>query len=131
MLVRQVMSPQVRTVHVDTPVGEAFRFMQETGVRHLPVVDGSERLVGLLDDRSVHDVLLEEAGAADLRVRTIMTVGATTVEPDTPLVTAARLLRETSVDALPVVDGDRLVGLVSVEEMVGVFADLLLASQPA
>lgn len=125
MHVHQVMTPCAHPLHVDTPVGEAFRFMQESGARHLPVVDGGGRLVGLLDDRSVHDVLLEELGGPDVRVRIVTTMGVATVAPDTPLAVAARLLRDSRVDALPVLDGERLVGLVSVEEMVGVFADLL------
>ncbi|MFG0317781.1 MAG: HPP family protein [Planctomycetota bacterium JB042] len=125
MLVRQLMSPSVRSLPVDGPVGEAFRLLRESGVRALPVVDEAGEVVGLLDERNVHELLGDRRLVVDLRVGEIMTAGVESVAPDLPLAHAIRSLREQRVGALPVVDGGRLVGLLSSEQMVGAFADLL------
>jgi CBS domain-containing protein/nucleotide-binding universal stress UspA family protein len=99
----------------------ASKCMIDAGVRHLPVVDGS-RLVGMLSDRDVQPHI---GYLVQTRVNAAMTPNPTTVSPDVAIADAARQMLGRSVRALPVVDGERLVGIVTSTD---ILEDYILAA---
>jgi acetoin utilization protein AcuB len=123
MQVRDWMSSDPVTVSVDDTVSEARRLLDTEGVRHLPVVDDT-RLVGILSDR---DVAIREAALrqAVLRndiatlldderpVEAVMSSDVHTVGADVPIAEAARTLVSRRINALPVVEDGRLVGILT------------------
>lgn len=139
MLVRDWMTTDPMTVTPSSQVGEARRLMHEYGIRHLPVVDDGDRLVGIVSDRDVRvdERALEHALArqttisvADLAesvgnersVEAIMSSTPQVVGPDEPVEAAARLMLSRRISALPVVEQDSsLVGVITT-------TDCLLAS---
>lgn len=100
------------TVPEECPIRLALGQMLRDGVRHLLVVDG-DRLSGILSNRDVRRLALEDPGPSLLAepVRSIMTEDPVTVAPETAVTVAARLLLEHRIGALPVRDGDRIVGI--------------------
>jgi acetoin utilization protein AcuB len=100
------------TVPEECPVRLALAQMQRDGVRHLLVLDGG-RLSGILSNRDVRRLALEDPGPSLLSapVRSIMTEGPITVAPETAVTVAARLLLEHRIGALPVRDGQEIVGI--------------------
>jgi CBS domain-containing protein len=100
------------TVTEDCPVRFALGQMQRDGVRHLLVLDG-DRLAGILSNRDVRRLALDDPGPSLLLgpVRAIMTEDPVTVAPEMAVTLAARLLLEHRIGALPVRDGDRIVGI--------------------
>ncbi|HEY2388911.1 MAG TPA: universal stress protein [Candidatus Binatia bacterium] len=95
--------------------------MLEAEARHLPVVAGG-RLVGILSDR---DLQPHMNVLAHTRVDAVMTPNPATVSPDAALADAAREMLQRRVRALPVVDGERLVGIVTSSD---ILADYALAA---
>ncbi len=98
------------------PLDAAWRVMVDRRIRHLPVVEG-RRLVGILSDR---DVLLRATLDDDARVivpglevALAMTPAPLVCAPMTTISDVALTMIERKIDALPVVEGDRLVGLVT------------------
>jgi len=121
--VSRLMTPApLASIQKSERLDAARMYMQYEQCRHLPVLDG-ERLVGILSDRDVLAALrsrLEELSLAErLHDACGIVVGAImTPEPDTttalaPAADAARRLVDRNVGALPVVDGNRLVGIVT------------------
>lgn len=111
--VRRWMKQPVATIGPCTAVRDAIALMRERGIRHLPVLDGAQRLIGIvttLDLRQVmFDVALgsvEEHAAClgDLAACEVMTWGVATVPPATDLREAIGVMRERRLGALPVVD---------------------------
>jgi acetoin utilization protein AcuB len=135
--VRDWMRTPVLTVPVDTLVREAARLMRHAGVRHLPVVDVDGALTGIVTDRDLRQVVLDpsvqerlgEAGdaLAGLTVRDVMTWGVFTVRPETDLREAARVMHGHRIGALPVVEGRRVVGIVTERDLVRALQELLHA----
>lgn len=125
MKVRDLMTPAPLYATPGTSVAEARRLMQLYRIRHLTVVDGQTgELVGILSDRdvSVLDERLAQplsAVHADLllgRHRTVDTVMSTevhTITPGAPVREAARLMADHRIGALPVLEGTRVVGIVT------------------
>ena len=128
MRVAEVMTGPLVTIQHDTTVAAAWAIMRERGVRHLPVLDGHRRLLGMLTDHDLRRVVLERcqeegpeqlgARLAGLRVDEIMTWAVVTVTPDRDLRDAARMMRDYVVGALPVVDADRVVGMVTATDVI-------------
>jgi CBS domain-containing protein len=95
----------------EASIGTALARMQSADVRHLLVMDG-DRLCGVVSVRDLRR--LAGSALASLLVEPvsrIMTDDPVTVAPDTPVRTAARVLLERKIGALPVRDGDQIVGI--------------------
>jgi acetoin utilization protein AcuB len=140
MLVQDVMQTKLFTVTPETTLPEALRLTGQRGVRHLPVLDG-DRLVGILSDRDlkramaspatsleVHELtyLLDRLCVAEIMTRAVITIG-----PTSPIEDAARLMVLEKIGALPVTDGDRLVGLVTETDVLRLFVRALGAGEPS
>jgi CBS domain-containing protein len=133
--VRRWMRQPVVTVGVAASVRDAAALMRERGIRHLPVLDARERLVGIVTDRDLRQVILDVAigrvgedteRLGDLGVREVMTWGVVTVTPATDLREAARVMREQRLGALPVVDeAAHVVGILTEHDLLDALQALL------
>lgn len=129
------MSGALVTIQHDVTAAAAWAVMQERQVRHLPVLDGHRRLIGMLTDHDFRRVVLERcdeegpeqlrARFAELRVDEIMTWATVTVTPDRDLRDAARMMRNYEVGGLPVVDADRVVGMLTATDIIRAALGLL------
>jgi CBS domain-containing protein len=115
----QVMSRGVLTLSPDSGVENAWRAIMKRDVGQAPVVDGDQRVVGLVSRAHLLRVLNDEGGkVSDVLARTVADVMGTpvvAVEPVTDVRRIARVMLEYGLPALPVVDGpsNSLVGIVS------------------
>lgn len=111
--VEQAMTTNVRTVTPDASVVDAARIMRDEDTGSVPVVDDG-RVAGIVTDRDI--VLRGVADGRDvtaLDVREVCSSDPVTVEPGRDLDEALRLMAQHQVRRLPVVDGDRLVGVLA------------------
>ena len=110
--VRNWMTRAPTTVPESCPVRVALGQMQRGEIRHLLVLDG-DRLSGIVSNRDVRRLALEDPGPSLLSgpVRSIMTEDPVTVAPETEVTAASRLLLERRIGALPVRDGDEIIGI--------------------
>jgi acetoin utilization protein AcuB len=125
----------VATIHSDALARGAADMMRTRRIRHLPVVDRGGRLVGIVTDRDLRQVVFDpalRARAGDLAraletvtVRDVMTWAVLSVRPDTPLREAARMMREQKVGALPVVQAGKVVGIISETDLLDALARAL------
>ena len=111
------MSKAPMAVPEDTSIRDAVSLMQGADVRHLLVLDGP-MLIGILSNRDLRRLVTRDPGSPLLAgpVRSIMSEGPVSVAPETPLITAARLLLEQRIGALPVREGERIVGIFTVPD---------------
>jgi acetoin utilization protein AcuB len=133
--VRDRMTRSVATIHSDALVRGAIEMMRSRHLRHLPVVDRGGRLVGIVTDRDLRQLMFDPVVQArlgratdtlrGLTVRDVMTWGAVTVTPATSIGDAARLMHERKIGSLPVVDGDRVIGILTERDVLTAFRELL------
>lgn len=123
LLARDLMSHALEVVSPDDHLHDALTKMNRAGYRHLPVV-GNDGLVGILTDRDVRLAvnsplvsedadLTREAVLDEVRVADCMTPDPQCVSSDTPAREVADLLALHKFGAMPVVDGGKLVGMIS------------------
>jgi CBS domain-containing membrane protein len=125
--VRELMTSVVEVLTVGDTLAAARRQIARGRIRHLPVVDGNERLVGLITHRRILESWVshghpndESPGevARDVPVEMIMEKEVLTVDPSTSAAHAARLLETYKLGCLPVVDHGKLVGIVTEADFV-------------
>jgi CBS domain-containing protein len=122
MKVRDIMVKEVATLDVNDELSLANDIMRLGRIRHLPVVDGP-KLAGIISERDLFRSSLAQAlgyGTRDtrdlmkkLRIKDVMVPDVITVSPDAELRDAVRLMVDHKIGCLPVVDQDRLVGLIT------------------
>lgn len=131
--VGHLMSTDLFTVRPDDLVEMVARVMEWKDVRHVPVEDGEGRLVGIVSHRSLLRMLAEghPAGGELVAVRQIMNPDPVSVAPTTPVAEAVELMRSRRIGSLPVVEGGRLVGIVTVYDFLESAARLSLERHDA
>jgi len=135
MLVRELMTRDPIAVTHDTPVPDALRLMREKKVRRLPVLDSHDRLVGIVSDK---DLLYASPSPATtlsmweipallgrLKVEKVMTRNVITVGEQTPLEEAARIMADSKIGGLPVMNGEKLVGIITETDLFKSLLELL------
>jgi CBS domain-containing protein/ribosome-associated translation inhibitor RaiA len=115
MRLSEIMNPRVVTIGPKEAADVAWGRMQRRRIRHLVVMEDAH-LVGILSERD-----LGGRSGADLRrsrvVEELMTARLVSVEPTMTLREAANLMRGRRIGCLPVLDGDRLVGIVTATDV--------------
>lgn len=123
MLVGQIMSQKVISISPDKRVGQALKLMQKHQIRHLPVVK-NDRMVGWITSRDVREVLLASM-LEEIKVGDVMVQAPITVSPETDVEEAARLIHENKIGGIPVMEGDRLVGVITMMDLISAFITML------
>lgn len=124
MSVRQWMTTDVVSTTEKASIQEALALMKRHSIRHLPVVDETQRLVGWVTDADLRGVLIASM-LEDLTVADVMVRQPYLVRPHDSLEKAASLILSQRIGGLPVVDGARLVGVITVVDILSAFISLL------
>lgn len=114
----QAKGSQVYSIRPDARVIEALQLMAQKDIGALPVLDG-ERLVGIMSERDyARKVILLGRSSQDIEVRDIMTTDVVTVDPRRTVEECMSVMTQKRVRHLPIVEGGKLVGLVSIGDLV-------------
>jgi CBS domain-containing protein len=126
--IADVMSTRLVQVDPGATALDAVLRMADAEVGSVAVCDGS-RLVGIFTERDVLRLAGETAALDRVRVGDVMTSPVITVPADTDLVSAARLMGERRIRHLPVVEGDNLLGMIGIRDVLAALAERLWRSR--
>jgi CBS domain-containing membrane protein len=131
--VKDVMSREVRTVQRNDQLGVADKLMKDERIRHLPVIDEAGDVCAVVSQRDLFRGALlralgygsraEETLLRQVVVKEAMSADLFTTTPDAPVAEAARVMIERRIGCLPVLDGGKLVGIVTETDFVRLIAD--------
>ena len=117
MKVEDIMTRDVRTIDRNSTVEQAARMMKELNVGSIPVTENGN-IIGIITDR---DVVLRNVAdgrtAADTRVEEVMSKTVVTATPDMDVHRAADLMAQNQIRRLPVMENNRMVGIVSIGDL--------------
>ena len=119
---RDVMTPDPITVHTETPIAAAIRLLIEHRISGLPVVDPQQRVVGMITEKDMLRVLYEESGTLNT-VSDLMSTRLRMFQADDPLEQVVDCLMANHFRRVPVIDGERLVGLISRADLMETILD--------
>lgn len=136
MLVREKMSPNPITITRQTTIANALQLMRDHKIRRLPVLEG-DRLIGIVTDRdlseaspspatslSVHEInyLLAKTKISDLLPKNRQVI---TIAPDAFLEEAALLMREHKIGGIPVMENNKLIGIITETNIFDAFIEIM------
>jgi CBS domain-containing membrane protein len=135
-----LMTSPVHTLSPTQSLPLAESVMEMHHVRHIPVVDDAGRVVGLVTHRdllaakisTLTPITEDERSSLQLAVPVarIMRTSVWTIAPEAPAVNAARIMREHGFGCLPVVQGERLVGILTEADLLALVTDSLDLTRP-
>jgi acetoin utilization protein AcuB len=123
MLVIERMTAQPVTITTETTVGQALEIIESRHLRHLPVMDERDSLVGIVSEKD-----LLRANCDDPIVG-VMTRDVITVTEYTALEEAARIMADHKISSLPIVRNGKLVGIITETDLFKIFLELLAARE--
>ena len=124
MRVSEIMTKAAVTDQSDDTLAEAARKMWKQQTGSLLVIDGDD-LVGILTERDILKAVATGSRLEETRISEVMSKDVVTVGPQTSLREAAKVMADRWIRHLPVLDGGRLVGILSQRDLAGVLAGAL------
>ena len=127
--VEQYMATDLRTVHEDETIDLVANLMDWNHVHHIPVEDNDHRLVGLISHRPLLRFLASDAArraTGPIPASRVMARELVTVSPNTGTLEAIDLMRDHGISCLPVVQGERLIGIVTEHDFMRIARTLLV-----
>lgn len=124
--VEEIMNTQLFTLKPENKLAQAKELMAQHGFRHIPIVGSGQSLVGIVTHRdllssgSMHTTLKDH-----VPLKNIMTANPFAISPNLSVKHAAQLIKREKFDCLPVVEQNKLVGLVTATDFVGVAITLV------
>lgn len=134
MFVGDRMSHPVIFVSPETKVQEARQLMKDEGIRRMPVIEKG-KLVGIVSDYDLLNASPTKATSlsvweinyllSKITVGEVMTKDVTTITKDTPIEEAARIMADEGVSGLPVMDGDKVEGIITETDLFRILLELM------
>ena len=135
MIVGEVMSKKLVTVKKTDSLKKAQDLMEEKSIRHLPVIDNKE-LLGIITESDIRAAFMGKGpknnsskvralSPAKMKVSDYMTPDPMVVVPETHIEDAALIIYKYKIGALPVIKRNKLIGLISIMDILGIFVDLM------
>jgi acetoin utilization protein AcuB len=135
MLVKERMTLHPLTMGPTASITEAHRYMRENNIRHLPIVDKRNRLVGLITRETLTQAMPSSVTTLSIwemnyalnkvKVRDVMVRDVITVEEDISIEKAARVMVENKIGCLPVMRDQTLVGIITDIDMLSTLIELM------
>jgi acetoin utilization protein AcuB len=140
MFVGERMSRPVISVSPDAPINEVLAMFKKEHIRRAPVMNKG-KLVGIVSERDLLNASPSSATTlsvwelnyliSKVKVRNVMSRKIITVTRDTPIEEAARIMADKKIGGMPVVDGDRVVGMITETDLFKIFLELMGARDKA
>mgnify|MGYP003094798450 CR=1 FL=1 len=135
MYVHERMTRRPTVVLPDYSVAKAYQLMKEGRYSQLPVVDGDNKLIGLVTEKLLAEVNPSSATSLSVyeinyllsktKVKDIMKTGIFKIDKDALLEDAALVMKENRISSLPVTDGEYLVGIITRTDIFRAFIDIM------
>lgn len=135
MIVKERMSYPIKTIGPDVPVLEALKRMQKDRVSTYPVVNAQGKMLGLVSETDLLKASPSEATTlsvweinsllSKITVGKVMTTNVITIDEDTVVEEAARIMVDNDIDGLPIMRNNELVGFISEGDLFVLFMEML------
>lgn len=124
MKVSAYMTDSPTTIRSGTDYREAVELMHERNLHHIPVIGTDDKIVGIVTQRDLH-IAARHFQEADVPVSQVMHTPVVTITADEPLASAARQMIASRIGGLPVLDDERVVGVVTETDLFRALIDVL------
>jgi acetoin utilization protein AcuB len=140
MLVGERMSHPVITITPQASLDDAWQLMSTEKISRLPVVDKKGKMVGIITEKQILryspslattlDVYEIKGAMTHMTVEKVMQTEVITIDADTPIEEAARIMEDSDISGIPVIEENQLVGMITEADLFNAFLEVLGARLP-
>lgn len=124
MKIKNWMQLEPITIDRQALLQDASALMKEYGIRHLPVVDEEDTMVGFITESDLRHFSFPSM-VEDIPVHQVMVLNPITINPNASIETAARLIHDYKIGGLPVLDKKKLVGIITLSDILAAFIEVM------
>jgi acetoin utilization protein AcuB len=136
MILEEIMKENVCTLFPESSIAEAIKLMADKKIRHIPIIDQNQSVIGLVSDRDIKDAAPsvfhweEHKHELDKPVSSIMTTNVITGHPLDFVEEISAVFYEHNISCLPIIKDQKLVGIVTETDLLHTLVELTGAHQP-
>jgi acetoin utilization protein AcuB len=136
MIIEEIMISDVCTLEKENTIEDAIQLMREKRIKHIPIVDGENHLVGIVTDRDIKECTPsifyceEHKEVLNKQLESVMKTEVITGHPLDFVEEVAAIFYESRIGCLPIIKDKRLVGIVTQTDLLHTLVELTGAHQP-
>jgi CBS domain-containing protein len=124
MKINSILKQDFHTIHANDSINKALDFMNESNINGMPVVDDDKNLVGMVVKADIYRFMVHPGHYVSCPVEWVMSKTVIVAQSNEDLFTVARRLRKNDIVAMPVVENDKIIGIISIEDLLDYFLNI-------
>ena len=129
MKISSILNYNVNTIAASDTINKALEIMNSMNFNGMPVVNRDRELVGMIVKADVYRFLIEQGHYDSYPVEMVMSKSVITAEVNEDILVVAKRLRESNIVAIPVLDNEKVVGIISMENLIDYYISTELKEQ--
>ena len=123
MRIDSIIKKDFYTINVNDTIDKVLAMMHELRINGMPVVDDNNTLVGMVVKADIYRFMIHPGHYVSCPVEWVMSKSVILAQPDEDISIVAKRLRKNDIIAMPVVENDKIVGMISIEDLLDYFLD--------
>jgi Mg/Co/Ni transporter MgtE len=123
MKISSIIKPNFHTINVNDTIDKALDFMDKLNINGMPVVDDKEIEVGMIVKADIYRFMIHPGHYVSCPVEWVMSKSVISAQSDEDLLTVAKRLRENDIITMPVIEDEKIVGVINIDDLLDYFID--------
>ena len=124
MKINSIVKQNFHTINVNDPIDKALDLMDKFSINGMPVVNDKDALVGMVVKADIYRFMIHPGHYVSCPVEWVMSKSVILAQSDEDLLTVAKRLRKNDIIAMPVVENDKIIGIISIEDLLDYFLNI-------
>lgn len=124
MKINSILKQDFHTIHANDSIDKALDFMNESSLNGMPVVDDDNNLVGMVVKADIYRFMVHPGHYVSCPVEWVMSKSVIVAQSNEDLYTIAKRLRKNDIIAMPVVENNKIIGIISIEDLLDYFLNI-------
>jgi CBS domain-containing protein len=124
MKINSIIKKNFYTININDPIDKALDLMDKFSINGMPVVDDKDALVGMVVKADIYRFMIHPGHYVSCPVEWVMSKSVILAQSDEDLLIVAKRLRKNDIIAMPVVENDKIIGIISIEDLLDYFLNI-------
>ena len=124
MKINSIIKQNFYTININDPIDKALGLMDKLSINGMPVVDDKDTLVGMIVKADIYRFMIHPGHYVSCPVEWVMSKSVILAQSDEDLLIVAKRLRQNDIVAMPVVENDKIIGIISIEDLLDYFLNI-------
>ena len=121
MKINSIIKENFHTINVNDSIDKALELMDKFDINGMPVVNDENSLVGMVVKADIYRFMIQPGHYVSCPVEWVMSKSVILAQSDEDLLTVAKRLRKNDIIAMPVIENDKIIGTISIEDLLDYF----------